>query len=56
MYKKTQNPDIKFINEIIKAKYAIKLVLLLFGNLSKFKLLSNMSFFKIRPLISIKRY
>ena len=47
MYRKMQNPDIKVITEVIKATYDINLVLIRFGNLLKFTLLSNKTFFKI---------
>tara|TARA_B100000161_G_C33206001_1_gene262044 strand:+ start:89 stop:280 length:192 start_codon:yes stop_codon:yes gene_type:complete len=47
MYRKMQNPDIKVITEVNKATYDINLVLIRFGNLSKFTLLSNKTFFKI---------
>ena len=47
MYRKMQNPDIKVITEVNKATYDINLVLIRFGNLLKFTLLSNKTFFKI---------
>ena len=56
MYRKMQNPDIKVITEVIKATHDINLVLIRFGNLSKFKLYRMQTFSKLAPLLCINRY